>query len=74
MARKKAELAGSMVRAAYFAGPPEMIFLRRKWIRGAVQRVPDYEWGLMQARADFARHDFRIVPVDPEPDVEEKQS
>lgn len=54
-------LAAPDVTVAYHAGPPEIGYAWRAWVRGAPQRVSGPEWTYMQMRADFHEFDFRVV-------------
>lgn len=52
---------GSSVKAAYHAGPPELWFGGRYWLRGEAQELGAGEWERLQSRDDFVPFDFRTI-------------
>lgn len=58
MKKKVAELL-----VAYSAGPPEIVFAGRAWVRGQPQPVSAEQWAAMRARSDCAGFAFAEVSI-----------
>ncbi|MBZ0104644.1 MAG: hypothetical protein K8H84_03345 [Sulfuricella denitrificans] len=48
------------IRIAYHAGPPDIQFCGRRWLRGAAQPVTQAEQAAMRKRPDFAGFNFIV--------------
>lgn len=53
--------APASLSVAYHDGPPAISFFGSRWERGKAKSVSAGDWAAMQARADCAPFDFRVV-------------
>lgn len=47
------------VRVCYHAGPAEIGYFHRHWVRGQAQEIPMKDWSAMQDRSDFNEFEFK---------------
>ncbi|GEM_PF-6639390 len=52
--------AATLIYVAYHAGPPEIQFAGRRWVKGAAQALTTEEWGALRSRPDAAAFEFKL--------------